>query len=57
MVIVLSVSVLPPFPDELGFGAEHTALKSLLSGQFTLVIAFPVVFQGVAADGEALPPI
>jgi len=49
------VSVLPPFPDELGFGAEHTALKGLLSGQLSPVITFPVVLRRVVADGEARP--
>ena len=53
--IALFLSVLPPFLDELGFGAEHAALKSLLSGQFALVIAFPVVFRRVVANGEARP--
>ena len=49
------MSVLPPFLDELGFGAEHAALKSLPSGQLALVVAFPVVLRGVVADGEARP--
>jgi hypothetical protein len=45
------VSGLPPFLDELGVGAEHKALKSLLSWQFALVISFPVVlFGGVEND-------
>ena len=41
--------------DELGFRAQYPVLKSLLFGQFSLVIALPVVLRGVVADGEARP--
>ena len=41
--------------DELWFRAQNPVLKSLLFGQFSLVIALPVVLRGVVADGEARP--
>ena len=41
--------------DELWFRAKYPVLKSLFLGQFSLVIALPVVFRGVIADGEARP--
>ena len=41
--------------NELGFRAENPVLKSLLFGQFSLVIALPVVLRCVVADGEARP--
>ena len=41
--------------DELWFRAQNPVLKSLFLGQFSLVIALPVVLRGVVADGEARP--
>ena len=46
---------MPPFLDELGLGGQFPALKSILLGQLSLVVAFPVVLRSVVADGEARP--
>ena len=49
------ISVLPSFLDKLGLGGKCPTLKSILLGQFSLVVAFPVVLRSVVADGEARP--
>ena len=46
---------MPSLLDELGLGGQFPALKSILPGQFSLVVAFPVVLRSVVADGEARP--
>ena len=46
---------MPSFLDELRLGGKYPTLKSILLGQFSLVVAFPVVLRSVVADGEARP--
>ena len=43
------------FWTNLGLGGKCPTLKSILLGQFSLVVAFPVVLRSVVADGEARP--
>ena len=46
---------MPSFLDKLRLGGKCPTLKSILLGQFSLVVAFPVVLRSVVADGEARP--
>ena len=46
--------MLAPFLDELGFGSQPPAFKCVLPGQFSLVVAFPVVLRGIVAEGGYL---
>ena len=39
----------------MGLGGKCPTLKSILLGQFSLVVAFPVVLRSVVADGEVRP--